>query len=114
MQDVFSPKFLILNFKIDLNCWVRIFILVVFTEGTEVSDSVQHTKEMYEKHVKRLMFILDQEQQARSRVETKLEEARVNKIIYHQSAFLSINIDFACHLTLVFQTLVFIVPTIYI
>ena len=44
--------------------------------STEVNAS-QHAQEMYEKHVKRLLFILDQEQQARLRVETKLEEARV-------------------------------------
>lgn len=41
-------------------------------------------REAYENHVRRLMFILDQEQQARLRVEDKLEDARVRISALHQ------------------------------
>lgn len=51
-----------------------------FTDTTDTGgdqSSLYHSKEVYEAHVRRLMVILDQEQQARLRVEDKLDEARV-------------------------------------
>jgi hypothetical protein len=44
----------------------------------DAEGNAAYSKEAYESHVRRLMVILDQEQQARLRVEDKLEEARVS------------------------------------
>jgi hypothetical protein len=43
----------------------------------DAEGNAAYSKEAYESHVRRLMVILDQEQQARLRIEDKLEEARV-------------------------------------
>lgn len=46
---------------------------LLFTDA----DAQKHVKEVYATHVRRLMYILDQEQQARLRVEDKLDDMKV-------------------------------------
>lgn len=48
------------------------------------ADAQKHVKEVYATHVRRLMFILDQEQQARLRVEDKLDDMKVRIICITQ------------------------------
>ena len=53
-----------------------LFVLL-FTDA----DAQKHVKEVYATHVRRLMYILDQEQQARLRVEDKLDDMKVPLVL---------------------------------
>jgi hypothetical protein len=51
--------------------------LVCRTGATDAEGNKAYSKEAYETHVRRLMFILEQEKLARLRLEDKLDETRV-------------------------------------
>jgi hypothetical protein len=50
---------------------------VCCTGATDAEGNKAYSKEAYETHVRRLMFILEQEKLARLRLEDKLDETRV-------------------------------------
>ncbi len=67
------------------------------------ADAQKHVKEVYATHVRRLMYILDQEQQARLRVEDKLDDMKV--IFDYKNGFTSFLVQ---TLVIVFCTQLFV------
>lgn len=58
--------------------WLIICSLETIAIAVDAEGNSAYSRDAYEAHVRRLMSILEQEQQARLRVEDKLEEARVS------------------------------------